>query len=439
VEGDDTGKRKPASGDCAPAVADPRTSSGHGRRDFLRRAGLFSSFLGLGSVLQKYGTQYFLIPRAPTQAETPLRQWTGSRVQAYRTLGRTGWKMSDISFGTAHTRSADVVREAIDRGITYIDTSPDYSDAESEKVVGQGIAGRRDKVFVASKFCTTSDHLPADASVASIIEAVEASLKRLSTDYIDLCHIHACDDLERLMAPTFHEAFDRLKEQGKVRFMGVSSHTPNLETVMNAAIDSDRFDVIMVAYNFESWPELGNIIEKAHARGVGFVAMKTLKGAYHTALADFTPDERNSFTQAAFKWVHSNAKVSGLVVSISRKEQLDEYLYASGKTLQPEDLALLQKYERTIAREYCRPGCGECLESCPAGLPIDDVLRYAMYFESYRSERLAMLKYDRLPQDRRASICASCSAPCEAACPFQVPIREKMTRAHGLLSLPVRT
>ena len=297
-----------------------------GRRQFLKRAGLFSGgFLGLDSLL-KYRTQLFLLESPPTEAAAPRPEWAGARVQAYRPLGRTGWKMSDISFGTAHVRDPEVVRVALDRGINYLDTSPDYSDALSEKVVGEGIRGRRDKVFLASKFCTPAGHLPADSKVEDVISAVEGSLQRLGTDYLDLCHIHACDEVERLMAPTFHEAFDRLKQQGKVRFLGVSSHTPELETVMNQAVDSGRFDVLMVAYNFRNWPDLSNILTKAHDKGVGFVAMKTLKGAYHTVLADFTPDERNSFTQAAFKWVQSNPNVSGLVVSVSKVSQLDEYL-----------------------------------------------------------------------------------------------------------------
>lgn len=403
-----------------------------GRRQFLKQAGLFSGFLGVDSLL-KYRTQYFLIPDAPTEAETPRPEWTGSAVQSYRPLGRTGWKMSDISFGTAHVRDPDVIRIALDRGINYLDTSPDYSDAESERVVGEGIRGRRDKAFVASKFCTPGGHLPVDSKVSDIIAAVEASLGRLGTDYLDLCHIHACNDLERLMAPSFHEAFDRLKEQGKVRFLGVSSHTPELETVMNHAVDSGRFDVIMVAYNFNNWPELTNIIGKAHGKGVGFVAMKTLKGAYHTVLADFTPDERNSFTQAAFKWVQSNEKVSGLVVSISKVSQLDEYLFASGKAVAPKDLAVLERYDELVTRQYCRPGCGECLDACPAGLPIDDVLRYSMYYEGYGSERVAMTKYNALGAGRQASVCADCSAPCQGACPFEIPIRDRMSRAHRLL------
>ena len=228
-----------------------------GRRTFLKRAGLFSGLLGLGSLL-KYKSQLFLLSSAPTEADAPRPEWAGSTVQSYRPLGTTGWKMSDISYGCGHARDPEVIRAAIDRGINYFDTSPDYSDAESERVVGQGIKGSRDKVFLVSKFCTPKGHLPADSKVEDVIAAVEGSLTRLGTDHLDLCHIHACNEVERLMAPSFHEAFDKLKEQGKVRFMGVSSHTPELETVMNHAVDSGRFDVIMVAYNFNNWPDLSD-------------------------------------------------------------------------------------------------------------------------------------------------------------------------------------
>jgi predicted aldo/keto reductase-like oxidoreductase len=202
---------------------------------------------------------------------------------------------------------------------------------------------------------------------------------------------------------------------------------------MSHAVDSGRFDVIMVAYNFKNWPSLAEIFHRAHEKGVGVVAMKTLKGAHHTQLADFTPSERESFSQAAFKWVLSNPDVSGLVVSMSRYDQIDEYLYASGKPVTTADVDLLEKYDQLIARNYCRPGCGACLSACPHGVPIDDVLRYAMYAESYGREREAARKYARVDPSRRADHCATCPAPCEASCPFRLPIREKMTRAHRLL------
>jgi hypothetical protein len=203
---------------------------------------------------------------------------------------------------------------------------------------------------------------------------------------------------------------------------------------MNHAVDSGRFDVIMVAYNFENWPDLTNIFRRANERGVGVVAMKTLKGARHTQLSDFTPTERESFAQAAFKWVLSNPDVDGLVVSMSRYQQIDEYLYASGEAVTDSDVALLEKYDRLVSREYCRPGCGDCLDACPYEVPVDDVLRYAMYAENYGREREAMRLYAGLDPARRVDNCLGCAAPCEARCPFELPIREKLLHADRLLS-----
>src|SRR5207249_6828879 len=126
-----------------------------------------------------------------------------------------------------------------------------------------------------SKFCTAEGHLRKDTPVATIVASVEASLRRLQTDYLDVVIIHECNEVDRLMAPTFHEAFDRLKEQGKVRFLGVSSHTPNLEQVMRHAVDSGRFQMLLVAYNFKNWPDLTNIFRDAKSRGLGVVATTT--------------------------------------------------------------------------------------------------------------------------------------------------------------------
>ena len=94
------------------------------------------------------------------------------------------------------------------------------------------------------------------------MKAVDGSLSRLNTDHVDLVHIHSCDTIDRLLDENAHEAFDRLKEQGKVRFLGVSTHTPDLETIASAAIESDRFDVMMLAYHYGAWP--GTIVVSEH-------------------------------------------------------------------------------------------------------------------------------------------------------------------------------
>jgi hypothetical protein len=213
--------------------------------------------------------------KVETSASNARPEWADARIKGYRRLGRTNAMVSDISLGSARIHDRAVPEAALERGITYIDTAPDYADAGSETILGEAMKGRRDEIFLATKFCRPDGHLPNDTPVPQIIEAVEQSLTRLKTDHVDLVHIHSCDRVDRLMAPNIHEAFDRLKEQGKARFLGVSTHTPNLEEVANTAIDSGRFDVMMLAYHFGMWPTFGHILEKATQHDLGIVAMKT--------------------------------------------------------------------------------------------------------------------------------------------------------------------
>ena len=363
-------------------------------------------------------------------------EWHGSRVQAYGRLGRTEWPVSDTVLGTGPLRGElgeKVARLAIERGINYIDTAPDYSGSGSEQAIGRAIRGfPRDRLFIATKFCTPVGHLPPGTPVEDYKRAIEASLGRLGTDYVDLIHVHSCDEVERLMDPNVHEAFDRLRQEGKARFIGFSSHTPNLVKVATTAIESGRFDVMMLAYHHGIWPELDDVIHRARKqRDMGVVAMKTLKGARQHGLEDFR-GKAGSYAQAALKWVHSNPDVSCAVISFFELQHVDEYLYASGQKLANSDRHLLEEYDAAIAGSYCAPHCGACLGSCPEGLPVNDILRYRMYFEDYRSEQEAMRLYGRLEKD--AAVCAGCPAPCADACPLGVPIRDRALGAHQLLT-----
>lgn len=407
------------------------------RRDVLKLAGLTGAGLMTGC-LERSGLQDWwpvardiFFARPPLAADTPRSEWKHARVAAYRRLGRTGAQVSDISFGSAKVGSADVVRAALDRGITYFDTSPDYSDAASEKVIGEALRGRRDGVFVATKFCTPDGHLAVDTPVAKIIEAVEGSLARLGTDHVDLVHIHACNEEQRLLAPTFHEAFDRLKQSGKARFLGVSSHTPRMVEVMTAAIASGRFDVIMPAYSYKLWPALDRVLDLAKQADVGVVAMKTLKGAYHTTLPELAGDA-GTFAQSAFRWVLSNPKVGCLVISISTEEQIDEYLVASGQRPDGADVARLERYDAATTGLYCRPGCGACLDACPHGVAIDDVLRAEMYATRYGDADAGRKLYTSIGE--AASRCLDCNAPCAGTCPFGLDVPAQTQAAHRMLS-----
>jgi aryl-alcohol dehydrogenase-like predicted oxidoreductase len=363
-------------------------------------------------------------------------EWKTARVGSYGRLGRTEWPVSDTVLGAGRLRGDEdvkIVKEAFERGVNYIDTAPDYSTAGSEQIVGRAMRDiPRDQMFLATKFCTPIGHLPAGTSVDRYKEVIHDSLRRLGTDYVDLIHVHSCDEVERLMDPNVHEAFQQLKQEGKARFLGVSTHTPRLVQVATQAIDSGLFDVMMLAYHHGIWSELNEIILRARReQDMGIVAMKTLKGAKHRNLENF--HDANTYAQAALKWVHANPNVSCAVISFFEMQHVDEYLHASGKTLQDDDIAILERYDREIVGSYCAPHCGACLGTCPEGVPIHDVLRHRMYFEDYRSEKQAMELYSKL--EVNASACAGCSAPCLGSCPLGIPIPERTQGAHDLLTL----
>ena len=426
-------RRDPASND---------TVSASGRRKFLAGgAAVTGGVVGVAgaSAGRVAGWATTTGPALGAQTEQtatkPKPEWAGASIQSYRPLGKTGLMVSDVSAGSTrlhhHEDPVGFLNAMLDRGVNYIDASPDYAP-QSEEIIRQAIKGReRDKLVIATKFCTAEGHLRHGSSVADYMRSMESAIDRLGADYIDVAHIHSCDTLERLLDPNVHEAVDRLREQGKVRFMGVSTHTPNLSQVANGAIDSGRFDVMMLAYHHGAWPSQRDIIKRAAEKGIGIVAMKTLKGAKHNGLKEFDL-ERDSYTQAAFKWVLANPDVSNLVISFFNDQHLDEYLYASGQSLTHNDVAVLQKYDELIAGTHCFQHCDACMESCPGDVPIPDVLRHRMYFEDYGDPNAAQQGYAKLAIN--ASACVSCDAPCAGACPENIDIPARMTQAHSMLS-----
>jgi predicted aldo/keto reductase-like oxidoreductase len=399
--------------------------------------GMARGLLGIGNGGRGWGPILgeVFVPAQYTHPEYK-DEWRGSRIASHRRLGRTDWKVSDIVLGTGRIRDENgerIARLALDRGVNYFDTSPDYSGSGSEQSMGRAIRGVRDGLFIATKFCTSQGHLPPGTPVSEYKRVIEDSLGRLGTEYVDLVHIHACDEVDRLMDENAHEAFELLKAEGKARFLGFSSHTPRLIEVGTAAIDSGRFDVMMLAYHHGIWPAMKDLIHRAHVeQDMGVVAMKTLKGAKHRGLENFQP-YADSYAQAALKWALSNPEVSCAVVSFYEFQHVDEFLYASGQPFSAADAQLLEKYDDRIAGSYCAPHCGACLGSCPEGVPIHDVLRHRMYFEDYGWEKLAMEQYARLERD--ASACRACTGPCLGSCPLGVPIQERTTDSHQMLKL----
>lgn len=378
-----------------------------------------------------------LLAPGVTRADDPAGP-AEPRVRRYKKLGRTELEISDISFGSSRMRDPKAVRHAFERGVNYFDSAEGYKGGDSESAIGEALHDVRDRVFLTSKTVAESD-----ATRAEMMEALEGSLRRLRTDYVDVYFNHAVNDIDRIANPEWAEFTELAKKQGKIRWRGLSGHAGQLVPCIEYGLDHGLLDVILAAYNFGQdpafhqrflttfdfialQPGLPKAIERAHAEGVGVVAMKTLMGARAN---DMRPYEREggTFSQAAFRWVLSNPNVDALVISMNDPEMIDEYLGASGSArVSKADLELLGRYAARNGRGYCQHGCNLCDDVCPSAVAISEVLRTRMYDVDYGDREFAREEYTRL--EAPASACLSCDgSPCASACPNGISI-PKLTR-----------
>jgi hypothetical protein len=180
-------------------------------------------------------------------------------------------------------------------------------------------------------------------------------------------------------------------------------------------------------------PDLPPLLAKANAKGIGVVAMKTLRGA---RLNDMRPFEftNSTFAQSAFRWTLSNPHVDALVVSMTEKAQIDEYVAASGAPAPAgADLDLLEEYLLANAGSYCNHGCESCHGACPFEVAVSEVLRTRMYAVDYANHEYARSEYRNLSANALA--CLSCSGdPCLGQCPSGLSISDLTQSAHRLLA-----
>ncbi|MBA4391469.1 MAG: hypothetical protein C0399_11105 [Syntrophus sp. (in: bacteria)] len=340
----------------------------------------------------------------------------------YRTLGRTGLKVTIVSFGAMLTPEHEVMRAGFDLGINYVDTARRYMSGRNEEIVGRAIKGIRDKVYVATK--TT----PAANSKREIINDVETSLTKLGTDHIDVIQLHNLTGPDRAFVPEVREALTELRKQGKVRFFGVTTHTNQTEVINAIVDDKDKFfDTVLVGYNFKSPPELQKAIARAAKAGVGIIAMKTQAGGYQTdALGPVSPH------QAALKWALQDVNVSCAIPGMKDMQMLSEDVAVMGIKLTRADERILEQYAAAISPYYCHL-CGECEPTCPHGVAISVINRSLMYAEGYNNMELARQTYREIPIKASVSACLDCDE-CVARCVNNINIAGKMEKALKALA-----
>ena len=403
------------------------------RRDFLKMvaggaAGCFSVSLQPGAPEA----------RASFQADRFVKGGLG-----YRRLGRTGLFISEIALGGSPLPDPTLLRELVDRGVNYIDTSHNYDNGMSERQIGRLFSATgRDKVFVSTKF-----HVRPRDTEATIIASVRGSLSRLATDYIDVLGIHGAESLEVLDDERVLGAYEKLKKDGVWRFRGLSCHA-NHDAVIRKAVSSGLYDVVQVGYNVfdiqESEREvrtyddylgesgIRGLLELAHGRDVGVIAMKTLRVGGRRQNLDAYRTGTTSIYQAMLKWVLADSRVSAAVTEILTREQMEEDLAASTSPLSAAEERTLRRYVRENGRDYCH-FCGRCQGTCPAGVATAAVQRALAYHESYGKTERGRSLYAELGKDRTVPACQDCGR-CEGACPYGIRIRSRLREAHRLLA-----
>jgi aryl-alcohol dehydrogenase-like predicted oxidoreductase len=354
---------------------------------------------------------------------------TAPKIKKYNSLGKTGLKVSDISYGAISLFEPNVLRYAYECGVSYFDTAESYLRMKGETYVGQGLKGIRDKVVITTKH---GYNFRQTIGKASILERVEASLKRLQSDYIDVCMIHSIDDLSpALNNQEVMSAYDQLKKDGKIRFTGFSTHNPKL--TLKQALETDFAQVVLFMYNHMEGKEIEPLIKALKEKGIGTVAMKIFAGGMQGNLKSLV-NKDVSYPQAAIRWVMSNSDIDTCIPTLSSYSHVEEYIAASGQGLNRTDLKLLESYQQQANDLYCRVSCRECLSACPNNVAVNDVLRYAMYFENFRREKEAIGYYAEMEPERKPLGCADCPGYCESACPYRLEVRNRLLHSHEILT-----
>jgi predicted aldo/keto reductase-like oxidoreductase len=235
-----------------------------------------------------------------------------------RRLGRTDLQLTPVGFGAQHTRDSDLIRYAIDRGINYIETAWGYGfgkPGNSPEAVGKAISRVRDNVYLFVAYIGKAR----PTSKAWVANQFEQTLRDLATDYIDVFLWHQPETIEEITKGEHIDIMQKWKSEGKIRFCGVTSHE-NQEVFLKHLEESSIYDIAVVAFNYNSPPELAESMKEAAQKGVGIIAMKTQSPNYNVpphTLGD-APDHRK-----ALSWVLSKDYVAGSIPGMTTKEQVD--------------------------------------------------------------------------------------------------------------------
>jgi len=237
----------------------------------------------------------------------------------------------------------------------------------------------------------------------------------------------------------FVEAYERLKKEGLVKHLCLSQHSYNgnwfvrggqsAAEILTAVADDGVFEHAQFAYSYGDEAALTSFIAYARKKGFGTIAMKTTRGAGRmTRDRDFMRDFPHGATphQALARWLTTRTQLDAAVVQINSVAQFADTFSGAGQAMRAADRRAIEQMAGYADREACRL-CNRCMEACPEGVPVADILRCERYVLDYGEPATARRLYAALP--RRADACTRCNA-CVDRCPQSLQIPEKLIAVH---------
>ncbi len=351
-----------------------------------------------------------------------------------RKLGNTDMTLPIVSMGVMRADNPGLVKAALDNGMKLLDTAHTYQGGRNEEMLGKLLKDySRNSYYIATKIKPDGYDkkkgvfTDAAKTESSFMKKFNTSMKRLKLEYVDILYLHAISTRGATLDKTVLKVMKKLKKEGRTRYLGVSTHSHEPD-VIQAAIDSGIYDVVLVAYNFQQShrEEMNKAIEKAAKAGLGIIAMKTMAGGRMNK-----GKEKPVSAAAALKWALQNPHVTTCIPGFTSFTELNEDLAVA------RDVSLTdkEKNELALATEdtlYC-DGCGLCLAQCKKSLPIPDLMRAYMYTYGYQETRKARDLVAEL--DVTPDACVTCDE-CTVTCIKDFAVADKIKDVSRLTDVP---
>ena len=332
----------------------------------------------------------------------------------YVTLGKTGLKAAQVSFGGIPIQRSDAAntKAVVDKleqyGMNYIDTARGYT--VSEEYLGAALEGRRDKFILATKSMARDK--------ASMAKDIDISLNNLRTDYIDVYQIHNLpeNEIDKVFGEGgAWEALEEAKAAGKVGHLGVTAHNVDALKKM-IKLHGDKIETIMFPYNIVEIHG-HEVLKKAKEMGIGTIAMKPMAGG--------NLDDWN----LALRFIAASGVIDISIPGMGSPEEADRNAEAAEhfSPLTPEEMEQCDRIRKELGNEFCRR-CNYCAP-CPNGINIPGCFLMANYARKYGLADWAKARYDAMPY--HAGSCVQCGA-CERRCPYNLPIRDMLGKVADL-------